>query len=251
MNTRQLLHLAEYGAYRALFGIVTRLPQSALRRWGSGVGLLAFAVLGRRRRLTLDNLSRAFPERDAAELRRLARDCFASQGALYHEQVWAMGRSDQVVEHFEIVGREHLERAHARGKGLFVLTGHYGCWEIAGYPLGRLLGKLHIVARPQNNPFIAAHFERLRERNGNVQIDRGRAGTRILKVLKKGGAVGIAIDHRVRPEQAILVPFLGRLAWTSRLPAYLSTVTGCAVVPMVCVPLPDGRYRMTLDPPIL
>jgi hypothetical protein len=55
----------------------------------------------------------------------------------------------------------------------------------------------------------------------------------------------------VRPSQALLVPFLGRYAWTSRLPAYLATVTGCAAVPMVCVPLEDGRYRMTFDEPIL
>jgi hypothetical protein len=47
------------------------------------------------------------------------------------------------------------------------------------------------------------------------------------------------------------VPFLGRYAWTSRLPAYLSTVTGCAAVPVVCVPLDDGRYRMTFAAPIL
>ncbi len=162
-----------------------------------------------------------------------------------------MRRGAEIADRFEIVGREHFEAARARGKGVFVLTGHYGCWELAGYPLGRWLGKLYIVARPQNNPYIAAHFEALRESNGNVQIDRGRAGTRMLKVLKKGGAIGVAIDQRVRPSQALLVPFLGRYAWTSRLPAYLATVTGCAAVPMVCVPLPDGRYRMTFDAPIL
>ena len=161
--------------------------------------------------------------------------------------MWALRRGAEIADRFEIVGREHFETARARGKGVFVLTGHYGCWELAGYPLGRWLGKLYIVARPQNNPYIAAHFERLRESNGNVQIDRDRAGTRMLKVLKKGGAIGVAIDQRVRPSQALLVPFLGRYAWTSRLPAYLATVTGCAAVPMVCVPLPDGRYRMTFD----
>ena len=118
------------------------------------------------------------------------------------------------------MGREHFEAAHARGKGVFVLTGHYGCWELAGYPLGRWLGTLYIVARPQNNPLIAAHFEQLRESNGNVQIDRGRAGTRMLKVLKRGGAIGVAIDQRVRPSQALLVPFL-RLAESTSLATLL------------------------------
>ena len=132
----------------------------------------------------------------------------------------------EMANRFEIVGRGTSASALSRSKGVFVLTGHYGCWGLAGYPLGRWLGKLYIVARPQNNPYIAAHFERLRESNGNVQIDRGRAGTRMLKVLKKGGAIGVAMDQRVRPSQALLVPFLGRYAWTSRLPAYLATVTG-------------------------
>jgi KDO2-lipid IV(A) lauroyltransferase len=250
MTPRQLLHLLQYGAYRAVSAVVNHLPQRVVRRLGRGCGRLAFLLLGRRRRLTLDNLAQAFPERDPAARRRLARDCFAWQGALQFEQVWALGRAD-VEERFEIVGREHLERAQALGKGLFILASHYGCWEIAAAPLGRLLGKLHVVARRQSNPHFAAEFERLRERTGSVQIDRSRAGVRMLKVLKRGGAVGVLVDQRVRPSQALLVPFLGRLAWTSRLPAYLSTVTGCVAVPMVCVPLPDGRYRMTLDAPIL
>jgi KDO2-lipid IV(A) lauroyltransferase len=251
MSSSTLPHRLEYAAYQVVAGITQRLPLRALRAWGRGVGRLAYAVLPRRRRLTLDNLARALPELDDAQRRDVARRCFAVQSETYHEQVWAMRRGAEIADRFEVVGREHFEAARARGKGLFVLTGHYGCWELAGYPLGRWLGKIHIVARPQNNPFIAAHFEQLRESNGNVQIDRDRAGTRMLKVLKKGGAVGVAIDQRVRPQHGLLVPFFGRYAWTSRLPAYLATVTGSAAVPMVCEPLPDGRYRMTFDPPIL
>jgi KDO2-lipid IV(A) lauroyltransferase len=247
----KLLHRVEYGAYHLVAGLTQRLPLGALRAWGRVVGRVAFHLLPRRRALTLDNLRRALPELDPAERRRVARRCFEVQSATYHEQVWAMRRGAEIADRFEIVGREHFDAARARGKGVFVLTGHYGCWEVAGYPIGRWLGKVYIVARPQNNPHIAAHFEALRERNGNVQIDRGRAGTRMLKVLKKGGVIGVAIDQRVRPAQAVLVPFLGRYAWTSRLPAYLSTVTGCAAVPMVCVPLDDGRYRLTFDAPIL
>jgi Kdo2-lipid IVA lauroyltransferase/acyltransferase len=251
MSETTLLHRIEYGAYHLVAGLTQRLPLGALRWWGRAVGRLAYHLLPGRRALTLDNLARALPELDDAQRRRVARRCFEVQSSTYHEQVWAMRRGDQIADRFEIVGREHFEAARARGKGVFVLTGHFGCWELAGYPLGRWLGQLHIVARPQNNPYIAAHFAELRERNGNAQIDRGRAGTRMLKVLRKGGAIGVAIDQRVRPSQAVLVPFLGRYAWTSRLPAYLSTVTGCAAVPMVCVPLDDGRYRMTFDAPIL
>jgi KDO2-lipid IV(A) lauroyltransferase len=251
MTARSVLHRLEYIAYQVVAGVTQRLPLRALRAWGRAVGAFAYLALGRRRRLTLDNLARALPELDAAERGRIARECFAVQSETYHEQVWAMRRGAEIADRFEFVGREHFEQAHARGKGVFVLTGHYGCWELAGYPLGRWLGRLYIVARPQNNPFIAAHFERLRESSGNVQIDRARAGTRMLRVLKKGGAIGVAIDQRVRPSQGLLVPFFGRYAWTSRLPAYLATITGCAAVPMVCEPLADGRYRMTFDAPIL
>src|SRR5262245_1100803 len=207
MSPRTLLHRLEYGAYHVVAGFTQRLPLRALRAWGRGVGRVAYLLLGRRRRLTLDNLARALPELDEKERRRIARRCFEVQSATYHEQVWALRRGPEVADRFEFVGREHFESAHARGKGVFVLTGHFGCWELAGYPLGRWLGKLYIVARPQNNPYIAAHFEQLRESNGNEQIDRGRAGTRMLKVLKKGGAIGVAIDQRVRPSQALLVPF--------------------------------------------
>ena len=172
MNARALVHRLEYGAYQAVAGVTQRLPLARAARLGTRGRLARVHLLGRRRRLALDNLARALPELDAAARGRVARECFEVQSATYHEQIWAMRRGTEIAERFEFVGREHFEAARARGKGVFVLTGHYGCWELAGYPLGRWLGKLYIVARPQNNPYIAAHFEGLRESNGNEQIDR-------------------------------------------------------------------------------
>jgi KDO2-lipid IV(A) lauroyltransferase len=251
MTARDLVYRTEYTVYQVVAGITQRLPLTLVRAWARVVGRVAYLLLSRRRALTIDNLAHALPELDESERRQVARRCFEVQSATYHEQVWAMRRGAEIADRFEVVGREHFDAARAHGRGLLVLTGHYGCWEVAAYPLGRWLGKVHIVARPQNNPLIAAHFEQLRESNGNVQIDRGRAGTRMLMVLRKGGAVGLALDQRVRPQHGLLVPFLGRYAWTSRLPAQLATVTGCAALPLVCVPLADGRYRITFDPPIL
>jgi Kdo2-lipid IVA lauroyltransferase/acyltransferase len=252
VKDRPARHRLEYGIYLLLEGLLRALPHRATRRVGRALGSLAHALDRRHREIARRNLEMALPEIAPRERRRLARECFRHFGAALCETVSA-ARFDavDVCRHLTLEGWEHLEAADRLGRGTFVLSAHFGYWEIVPAPVALYRGPMDIVFRPPDNPFLDRELRAARQRFGNRVLPKRGAARRMLEVLRKGGRVGILIDQRVQPREGIAVPFFGRPAWTSPVLARLSLRTGAPVVPVSCLPEPGGRYRLVARPPIL
>ncbi len=98
-------------------------------RWGSSF----YALDAKRRRVTLDNLARAFPGRPAADRRRIARGVFRHFGRMLFELLkFSELAPDEMLARVEFEGEEHARQAYAAGRGVFFLTAHFGCWETHG-----------------------------------------------------------------------------------------------------------------------
>lgn len=244
-------HRLQYALYRATMAPLRSIPVSLARRIGRGAGHLFRFIDRRRYRLALDNLARAFPERSPDERARIARECFALFGASLFDATVSIERDpEDIAPRFDVEGWEHIEALEARGTGYVVMSAHWGAWETLARYLGHAIGELHIISRPPNNPLLARDLRDIRRRYGHVLIDKRRAGHRMLRLLKTGGRVGILIDQRVRPKDGILETFLGELAWTSPLLAFLTRYTGAPVVPVYCKLTDGGRYHVRVEPPI-
>lgn len=251
MKHAPIRHRIEYAAYLAAKRVLLTLPHATARRVGHGLGDLGFALLRGRRRIVLDNLALALPEVDVAERRRVARESFRHFGAALCEVITAWRLTAEGVSPlFDVEGDEHLTAARPPGRGLFLMTAHFGPWEVAAYPMGARFDDLQLVARPPDNPHVAADLERMRERFGSRLITKAGAGHRMLNAVRKGGVVGILIDQRVRPEVGVLVPFFGREVWTTPVLAYLSLLTRIPVVPAFCYPRGEDRYLLRFLPAV-
>ncbi len=251
MSLRPLLHRLEHVLYRLFTGAVLRLPHRRARRIGRWVGGVSYRLAAGRRRLALANLALTMPELAPRQHRRITRACFAHYGATFLETLSAARfEPHEIGERFEVEGWEHLEAALAEERGLFILSGHYGAWDMAAFPLSPRLGTLHLLAREQKNPWVSRDIEAFRKRWGNVLLPRRGAGRKMLSVVRKGGRIALMIDQRVKPNDGILIPFLGRPAWTTPILARLSIYKRVPVVPVLCVPIAGGRYRVTISPAI-
>lgn len=251
MKHAPVRHRFEYVAYLAAKRVLLALPHRTARRVGHGLGSLGHTLLRSRRRLTLANLALALPELSPEERRRVARETFRHFGAALCEVVSASRLGPKGVGPlFDVEGDEHLEAARVPGRGLFMMTAHLGPWEVAAYPMGARFGTVHLVARPPDNPFVAADLERMRARFGNRLITKAGAGHRMLNAVRKGETVGLLIDQRVRADVGVLVPFFGHEVWTSPVLAYLSLLTRIPVVPTFCEPRGADRYRLRFLPAI-
>ena len=141
-------------------------------------------------------------------------------------------------------------RAHARGKGVFFVTGHFGYWEMQAIAHPFHSPTIAVLARPLDNPRLHALLERLRTMTGNRVLYRQGALRRVLRELTANNGVAMLIDQHLHTSEAVYVDYFGRPAATTSALAALALRTGAAVIPVFALPLPGGRYRFVYEHPV-
>jgi len=216
-------------------------------------GRLIYHLLPVRRRVVLSNLRRVFGSVVTdAEIRRLAQAHYAHLGRLVVEFLRFYWLSD--ARRAAMVRVENLEailRAADQGKGLLVLTGHFGNWEVATlagistFPQYR--GRFHFVRRPlQPRWFDALVTRRFRRAGFGVLPKRGSLEA-ILQRLTAGDAVVYVFDQHAGGSDGIPVEFFGHPAGTFRSLAILALATGAPVIPAASWREPDGRHVLRFE----
>ncbi len=247
-----LRHRLEHALLRAALATLRLVPAGASTGFGRGAARLYFLLSRSRARILRENLTHAFPGKSAAEIRRIARACAGNLGAAFMEFLESSGLArEEIVDRVRLAGEEHLAAARARGKGVFLLSAHFGCWELAAIRAGLIAEPISMVVRPLDNPLLEEELVHRRTRFGNRVIRKKQAAREILKAIRSGETIAILVDQNVLAEEAVFVPFFGRLAATTPSLALLQMKTDAAVVPVFTWPLGRGRYRLQFEKPIL
>jgi Kdo2-lipid IVA lauroyltransferase/acyltransferase len=227
------------------------LPGPVAARLGAGLGELAYRLLAGRRRVALDNVARAFdPPPEPAAGRALVRASFRHLGitALECTRLF-FGPPGAMRDRVRVEGLEHVRAALALGRGAFILTGHFGNWELlaAAHVLAGF--SVSVIVRPLDNPFLDALLARGRGRGGLRLIPKRHAVHGIREALARGECVGIFLDQDAGPA-GVFVPFMGRPASTSRGLALLALKTDAPVLPAFIRRLPGGEHLATIEAPV-
>jgi KDO2-lipid IV(A) lauroyltransferase len=222
----------EYAALRLLIAALGILPRPLARAAGAAIGSLAWHLLGRLRRVGLRNLSLAFPEKSLAERTRILRTLFRTLGW----QLAEFCRIPRATKHdaerfFRYEGLDHYLAARAQGRGVLVLTGHLGAWELSsfyhslmGYPMGMVIRRL-------DNPLVDAFVNRIRCLHGNRVLHKDDFARGLLQAMRNGETVGILMDTNMTPPQGVFVPFFGLPACTASGLARVAAHSNAAVLP--------------------
>lgn len=202
---------------------------------GEALGLLFFSMWRSRRRIAVENLTKAVAVgslKISQPAETVIRDTFRNLGRSFSEIIkvyYGLGR--KITDAIHIEGVEHLHSALGKGKGVLLITGHCGNWELLAITASAKLFPISIVARPLNNPYLNSLVERARKKYGNSIIYKKNALRSIMQRLKKNDCIGILMDQAVIPEEGYVIDFLGRGAWTTKIPALIARKTGAAVIP--------------------
>ena len=242
----------EYGVAWAVLKSIGVLPRPLALKAGQGVGALARLLLPHLRRHAAINLGIAFPALDARDRRRIERGSFRNLGRLLGE-VSQFPRFNRRNIHSVVVyeGLEHFLAAQAVGRGVILLTGHIGAWELSVYAHSIYGHPMSFLARRVDNPLVERLAEGYRARYGNRSIDK-RGGLReVLRTLKGGGVVGILADLNTSREEGVFCDFFGRPACTTAGVATLALRTGAAVLPGYLIWDEAARvHRLCFEPPV-
>jgi KDO2-lipid IV(A) lauroyltransferase len=236
--------------------LLAHLPAAIGLVAGRRLGDLLWLVLSGRRAVALDNLRRSFgAERSAAEIRQLARRSFQNVGMNLVEGCCYFLRPTQVMlSRVRVEGCEHLQAAAAHGRGVLILTAHFGNWELLAAAHGLTGLPLSIVTRPLDYPLLDDLAARFRRRSGAELIVKRQAVREVLTALRRQRMVGILLDQNATRAEGVFVPFFGSRASTSKGLALLALRTGAPVVPIFLRREPDGRHCMdvgaAVPPPV-
>jgi KDO2-lipid IV(A) lauroyltransferase len=241
---RRRSDLAAYLALRAALAAVAVLPRPAALAAGAALGRLA-RRLGLRRAVTDGNLAIAFPDLDAAARDVLARRVYAHFGRMAVDSLRLSARGPAaLVPH--VAGGDCvrlIEERLPRGRGVIVLTGHLGNWELAGAYVAARGFPLAAVVKPPSNPYIARHAEATRRRLGirTIAMPEARAG--VPGALAENRVVALVADQGAI-RSSIWAPFFGRPTRTPSGPGVFAVRAGAPVLFGALVADGAGRYRL-------
>ena len=138
--------------------------------------------------------------------------------------------------------------ALSKGKGCFILTGHFGNWEFMSAAITlRFQTDGIAVARPVDFAPAEELLTRLRTHFGTEIIPKKKAMKKLLMGTRKNKTMGILLDQNVDWYEGVFVPFMGKLACTNKGLALIAMKTGAPVIPVFSARQPDGRYRVVFE----
>jgi KDO2-lipid IV(A) lauroyltransferase len=241
----------EFWLVKTLMAIVGLLPFAVVDGLGGLLGLAFYAFDGAHRRIAARNVEAAFPARPEAERRLIVRGAFAHFGRLLFQLLkFGTLEPEAMLARVEFEGEDHVRHAHARGKGILFVTGHFGFWELQALVHALRLQPMTVLARALDNRPLNALLERMRTRTGNSVVYRQGTIRRVMRLLAEGQSVGILIDQHIQSRDAIYVDFFDRPAATTSVVAALALRTGAPVIPLFALPIGAGRYRMVYEHPV-
>jgi KDO2-lipid IV(A) lauroyltransferase len=184
-------------------------------------------------------------ERSELEICRLARSSFLHLSSAFVELCRYQRLKEEAVENLvDFEGVERVVKTKADGRGMILITGHLGSWEL-GALVAPLIGyPLEVVFRPLDNPYLDRWLARVRSSTGNRVVPKKNALRQILSSLHKGGMVVVLIDLNTMREEGVFVDFFGKPASTTYAPALLALRTGAAVFPILTLREEENRLRV-------
>ncbi len=232
---------------KTLFGL---MPYRLGFWFGGMMGKLSFYILPRERKKTLTHLSFAFGEsKSKNELRGIAETMFQNYGHMAAE--WAL--IEKAIPRFKdlvsIEGREILDQALEKKKGVIAVVSHFGNWEwmggwlaLNGYQGGGVARKIYYEKYDQM-------IMSIRKRMNIKAIDRDSSPRTVLRALKQNCIMAFAVDQDVQTVDGIFVEFFGHPAFTPIAPVRFALATQAPMIPLFM--LRNGmKHRIFVEAPI-
>lgn len=219
-------------------------------------GLLAWGVyrsMSRLRHAGETNLGLALPALTTAERERILRGVFRHLGWQLVE-FCRMPRytAENTRGWIRTEGLEHYVEARARGKGVLVLTGHLGAWELSSFYHSLMGFPMGMVIRPLDNRRLDDFVNGIRCMHGNRVLPKDEFARGLLTAMHAGETVGILMDTNMTPPQGVFVRFFGVTACTASGLARVALKTGAAVLPGFLLWEPDERrYVLHFGPELV
>ncbi len=208
-------------------------------------GKLFYYILPIRKSIARANLKLAFPDKSEDEINRIVKGCYVNVLTVIAEFFYMRSMSKQQMQKLLQFSNEELYRQKIKeGRGVIVISGHFGNWELTAFGSNRLTGvKINVVVKEQTNKRVNDGIERIRTAAGNRMIDMRNSLRQILAALKAGEVVAMLGDQSA-PKENVKVDFFIKDVPTFEGTARIALKTRANVLFVVSVRDSDGTYQL-------
>ena len=230
-----------------LTGFVAGMPLGVGYALASWLSELHFRLFPARRHAALANLAVALPDTSRRDRVRIARKMMRSYTYMLFEffRLPHLER-DELLHSVEVVGREHLEQAVARGRGVILASTHLGNWELAAVVLAHMGYTLHAVAGVQLNRWLSPAVRDTKTELAIHTVSHEDGMRKLLRALEHNDLVALMVDGDLYSHGAP-VEFFGRETRWPTGPGVLAQRTGALIICGYCERLGTGRFRIVME----
>jgi KDO2-lipid IV(A) lauroyltransferase len=209
-----------------------RLPRALARLVAGGLALAVYWAHVRLRRVGVRNLELAFPQLSSKAKGKILRGVYRHLG-------WQLVEFCRMTRYtpentrgwIRTEGLDHYLAAQAHGKGVLVLTGHLGAWELSSFYHSLMGHPMGMIIRRLDNRRLDDFVNGIRCLHGNQVLHKDDFGRSLLTAMRAGHTVGILTDTNMTPPQGAFVKFFGVEACAATGLAHVALKTGAAVLP--------------------
>lgn len=213
-----------------------------------------FHLVKRERVKTISHLEKAFGKtlsKDA--IYSLAKNTFVNLGRNAAELLlWDTFSHQKLKDTIIAEGMEYLHEGLSKGKGVLIVTGHCGNWELIPAYLAAVGFEGSVIARNFHDDRINTLINSMRSTKGYGVIDRDDAPRKILKELHSNKLLGILADQDIKKLDSVFVTFFGHQAYTPTAPVLIALTAHCPLVPGFIIRDTNDKYKHKLifHPPV-
>jgi KDO2-lipid IV(A) lauroyltransferase len=255
MASKNIFKTIEYGFAWMLLQlcslIIRHISQKYLYGFVPKIGYLGYILAGRHRDIAFEGLSQAFGKKKSSrQIKQIARDCFISMAKSGAELLFAMNRPGFVRNNFKIIGRENIDRALSKGKGVILVSAHFGNFPMILARLGLEGYKTSVILRPMKDQRMEELFEPERARldiEAIYSIPRKICVETAIRSLRNNRLLFIPLDQNFGTG-GVYVDFFGRKAATATGPVVLARRTQAVILLCFIIRQKDDSHHIIFEP---
>ena len=239
-----IFHRIEFLSLLLIGALFNVLPEKAVYAIVRMLGLIAFHVVRIRRRTTLENLRNSLGDvLNEAELEKIAAEAYVNTGMTFAEMLFFQRLVWMVPSRTDMTEISLLIREYEKGRGVVLVSGHFGNWELNLAVIGKYGFPLTAVAKKQSNPLVDEYINRNRITGTLRLVTTGAPLKQLIRALRNKEIVGLISDQDAG-RKGVFVDFFGRPASTPRGGAELALRYNIPIIVMATVRTSPGHYKV-------
>ncbi len=233
--------------------IVNLIPFRWLYGFAQRISSLGYRIASRQRKTAWESLGLAFgTDKTSGELEQIARGCFTLMAKSALELIFLIDKPKLLEKRVGLVGEDNLKSALSRGKGVILVSAHFGNFPLLLSRLSLAGYRVSGIMRPMRDERVEKVFVKKRERYKVKTIysqPRKACVDATIRALRDNEIVFIPIDQNFGTG-GVFVNFFGQKAATATGPVVLAQRTRAALVPCFIVRQPDDTHQVFFEPEI-